>query len=183
MTCEKRGAALPRQPRRGPNPRWVAAAGLLDLQCISMSASAPFTAEPAAWLDSTAPFPSACVKGMRVAVFAQVMAVVYLLCHSFFGLVADFLSQLSQCALTQPCAACVRHNQVCLPLGSQLSCHAQLLLGWCLPRQGMVPSFPAQTMDVPSNVSSGMSSTGTERGTERQTRYFTPVALQKYLGT
>lgn len=154
----KEKLSLPGQPWRGPNPGWVAAAGLPDLQCISMSLSAPFPAAPAGWLDNTAPFPTVSVRGMRVAVFAQVMAVVHLLRHSFFRLVAGFLSQLSQCALTQPCASRVRHNRACLSLGSQLSCRARLLLGWCLPWQSRVPSPPAQTMDVFSNVSSGSSS-------------------------
>lgn len=34
----------------------------------------------------------------------------------------------------------------------------QLLQDWCMPWQSMVPASPAQTMDVPSNVSSGTSS-------------------------
>lgn len=119
----KEELSLPGQPQRGQNPGWVAAAGLPDSQFIFMSASASFSAAPAAWLDNTALLPTASVKGMRVAVFAQVRAVVYLLCHSLSRLVAGFLSQLFQCALTQPCAICARHNQACLPLGSQLSCH------------------------------------------------------------
>lgn len=79
----------------------------------------------------------------------------------------SFLSFLSECALTQPRAACVQHNQACPPLVSQLSCHredAQLFLGWCLPRQStvlcwvspaLVPPFPARTTAVPGNGSPG----------------------------
>lgn len=141
-----------------------------------MSASAPFPAAPAAWLDNTTPFPTASVKGMRVAVFAQVMAVVYLLRHSFSRLVAGFLSQLFQCALTQPVPG--RTKPVCLLVHSFAV--TQLLLGWCLPWQSMMPSFPAQTMGVPAMCPQGHLPAENRK---RHTGYFTPVALQKYLRT
>lgn len=103
---------------------------------------------------TTPPHSALPLKGMRVAVFAQVMAVVYLLRHSFSGLVAGFLSQLFQCALTQPVPSTAK--PVCLLVhGFPVT---RLWLGWCLPWQSTVPSFPAQTTDVPSNVSSGTSS-------------------------
>ena len=109
-----------------------------------------------------------------MAVFPRVTVFLYLLRGSLFfagtgrsGLPVSFLSSLSLCALTQPRAACVRHDRACPPLVSQLSCcreGAQLLLGWCLPRQStahcsvspaLMPSFPAQTTAVPGNGSSG----------------------------
>lgn len=165
MACEKRGGVLASKTRERTKPG--ADGGSWAPLSIATSA-------PAAWLGSPVPFPTAYVKEVRMAAFPLVMVFVYLLCGWFVvfflagtgrsGLLVSFLSSLSECALTQPRAACVR---ACPPLVSQLSCHredAQLLLGWCLLQQSTalcrvspapVPSFPPQTVTVPSNGSLG----------------------------
>lgn len=122
MTCEKKELSLPGQPQRGQNPGWVAAAGLPDSQFISMSASAPSAAVPAAWLDNTAPFctasegdESGCVCTGDGSCLPSASFFLWAGCWFPF-------SALSVCTN----AACAQHSQACLPLGSRLSCHTAL---------------------------------------------------------
>lgn len=143
-------------------------------QCISVSASAPFTAAPAAWLDSTAPLPCACVEGMSGCVctgdgscLPSASLLLWAACWFPFS-----VSVCTKAALSRLCPA--PPSLPALWLTAFLSAFAMAEHGAFFCTDHGCPQLC---------VLRDIFQLSTERGTKRHTGYFTPVALQTYLRT